>query len=112
MGAAISCVLAAWRFGGVGDEYVRAPRRAAGFVMRLGVLMRETLYVMRSVISADIALRPALVRIRDLGPQVRDPIGVALSPGSIVIFSDAEGALVHVLDEGGEAMTEKTGSPR
>lgn len=64
---------------------------------------RAALNTARATVAADIVLRPGLVRIkpRQNDSSVKAAFGAALgaNPGWMTVESDAEGLLLHVLDE-------------
>jgi multisubunit Na+/H+ antiporter MnhE subunit len=103
-GAAALCVLLALRLGGAGAAFVRAPRAAYGVVLRFNAVIAGALSTIRAALAADVTLKPALVRIRTRGRgEERAAFADLLSaaPGMVVVETDAEGFLAHVLEEDG-----------
>ncbi|HYD89155.1 MAG TPA: Na+/H+ antiporter subunit E [Vitreimonas sp.] len=103
-GAALACTLLAARAGGAGASFARAPRAALVTLSRLPVVFGGALATLRAAISADVTLRPALVRIKSRGGgAARAAFANVLSsaPGMVVVETDSDGFLVHVLDEEG-----------
>lgn len=101
-GAALLCTLAAVRMGGVGRAFAHGPRAAYATLSRTGAVVRGALATIRAAVAADISLKPALVRVRTRGnAQDRAAFADLLSatPGAAVVETDADGLLVHVLDE-------------
>jgi multisubunit Na+/H+ antiporter MnhE subunit len=105
-GAALFCVLFAARFGGFGREggaFTHAPQLIALVLSRASAVVRGALGTIRAAIAADVTLKPALVRVKTRPSSdfaraaLADMIGAA--PGAVVVDTDAEGLLVHVLDE-------------
>ena len=103
--AALACVLAAWRFGGVGRGFARAPRLLVLRMRRAGAVVRGAVRALRDAIAADVTLRPALVRVRSrvTGAGARAVLAelISAAPGQVVVEADADGLLLHVNDEDG-----------
>lgn len=100
--AALLCVLMATRWGGASAAFARAPRAIYSTVARFGSVMAGAVTTVRAAISADVTLKPALVRIKTRGRgDERAAFADLLSaaPGMAVVDADADGFLVHVLDE-------------
>lgn len=100
--AALICVVLATRLGGVSGAFARSPRALYGVVSRLGSVLAGATATIRSALAADVTLKPALVRIRTRGRgDERAAFADLLSaaPGMAVVETDAEGFLVHVLNE-------------
>ncbi len=101
--AALGAVLVAWRFGGLGGSFARMPQIAALSIARVGALMRGAFGVLRAAIAADVALQPALVRVKTrlVGAGARVALAELLSaaPGQVVVEADGDGLLLHVIDE-------------
>ena len=105
-GAALVCVLVSARFGGLGrggGVFANTPRLMLLALGRIGAVLSGAMATIRAGLAADITLKPALVRVK-LRPSsdfaraaLANMIGAA--PGGIVVEADAEGLLVHVLDE-------------
>ena len=103
-GAALACTLVSWRLVGLrGAGFERAPQLLALAVSRLLYVVRGVWATLRAALAADVTLRPALVRVRS--QPAREQAGAAFAnamsaaPGAIVIDSDGEGLLAHVIDE-------------
>lgn len=99
---AVVCVSAAARFGGVGGQFASAPALLLSWPARLSGVCLGALRTIRAALAADVKLRPALVRVKT---QARASVNGVLStmvsgrPGLAVVAADAEGLLVHVLNE-------------
>lgn len=102
-GAALACVLVAARFGGVRSAFARAPQFATLAAGRAGAVIVGALSTVRASLAADVTLRPALVRVktRATGAFTRGAFADMISavPGAVVVESDPESLLVHVIDE-------------
>jgi multisubunit Na+/H+ antiporter MnhE subunit len=104
--AASACVLFAWRFGlfaGGDGAFAHAPRMIFAALRGAPDVARASMAVMRAAISADVTLKPALVRVRT-SPATDNAraalVGlVSAAPGAVVVDVDPDGFLVHVLDE-------------
>lgn len=104
-GAALFCVVLSARLGGFGrgGAFTHALQLIVLAFTRAGAVIAGALSTIRSALAADVTLKPALVRVkmRDGSDFARaalaDMIGAA--PGGLVVEADAEGLLVHVLDE-------------
>lgn len=101
--AALACVLFALRFGGVGRGFSRAPRLLILRLSRAGYVARGAVRTLKAAISSDVALTPALVRVRSRvgGAGARAVLAELSSaaPGEVAVEADAEGVLLHVLNE-------------
>lgn len=75
----------------------------AVFAGRLGQSWRDAGAVMSAALSADVKLRPSLVRVRLRGTDEARHAALAnlvtASPGAASVELDADGLLVHVLRE-------------
>ncbi len=80
-----------------------APQFALFVLSRSGAILRGALATMRAAIAADVTLKPALVRVRadarDTLAQAAAADAISAAPGSVVVETDGEGMLVHVLNE-------------
>lgn len=104
--AAIACAAFAVRFGGMTrNPFGRAPQFAMLVLSRAGVVMSGALVTIRAALAADVTLRPALVRVKTRAsrPLARAAFADMISavPGAVVVESDVDGLLVHVIDEDG-----------
>lgn len=103
--AALACVLLSARLGGFGrgSAFSHAPQLLILALSRLGAVFGGALATICAALAADVSLRPALVRVKTRATSdfsraaLADMIGAA--PGAVVVEADAEGLLVHVLDE-------------
>jgi multisubunit Na+/H+ antiporter MnhE subunit len=101
--AALACVALAARLFGPSKIYLRTLQFAALAASRTPARLRGALATVRAAIAADVALRPALVRVK-VGARsdaARSAFAALLSsaPGSTVVTADEGGLLIHVLDE-------------
>lgn len=102
---AVVCVLAAWRLGGIGRAFARAPRLLLLRVSRAGAVLGGAMQTVRDALAADVTLKPALVRVRSrvTGAGARAVLAemISAAPGQMVVEADADGLLLHVNDEDG-----------
>ncbi len=89
--------------GGVTPAPLRLPAMAPLLLRRLGANLGGAIATARAALAGDVALKPALVRLRT---RLRDPSALAAlagmisaAPGANVVETDADGLLVHVLNE-------------
>ena len=65
--------------------------------------MRGSVVTIRKAVSADVALNPALVRIKTRVGAAHERAAFAslitATPGMAVVETDADGFLIHVIDE-------------
>jgi multisubunit Na+/H+ antiporter MnhE subunit len=106
LAAALVCVGLSSRFGGIAPSaFARAPQFILLAISRAGAVMRGTLSTIRAAIAADVTLKPALVRVRTRASAPFSKAALAdlisATPGMVVVETDAEGMLVHVIDEDG-----------
>lgn len=105
IGAALACLVVAWRFGGVGRGFARAPRLLILRVGRVGAVLRGAAQTVRDALAADVTLKPAFVRVRSrvTGAGARAVLAemISAAPGQMVVEADGEGLLLHVNDEDG-----------
>jgi multisubunit Na+/H+ antiporter MnhE subunit len=94
--AALACTFAALRLGGVDPNLTRTPGRVLLWIRQWPLLFSAALKTVRIVFSRNMDLNPALVRVRAVQ---RVEAALASSPGRIPVEADADGVLVHVLDE-------------
>lgn len=101
--ASLACVAVALCFGGVSRAFGRAPRLLMLNVARVGAILRGTLSTLRAAVSADVTMKPALVRVRTRAQDVSERASfanmISATPGMVVVEADADGLLVHVIDE-------------
>jgi multisubunit Na+/H+ antiporter MnhE subunit len=104
-GVAFTCLLVAWRFGGVGRGFARAPILIVLRGSRAGAVVRGAVQTVRAALAADVALKPALVRVKSrvTGQGARAALAemISAAPGQVVVEADADGLLLHVNDEDG-----------
>lgn len=102
-GASAACVVVAARFGGVSESFLRAPQGVFVALTRAGAVARGAMATIRKAASADVSLNPALVRVRTRMTRASDRAAFAslltATPGMAVVETDADGFLMHVLDE-------------
>jgi multisubunit Na+/H+ antiporter MnhE subunit len=102
-GVAAACVLLTLRFGGVERGFLQAPARIGLALARAGAVMRGALSTMRAAIAADVTLAPALVRVKTRATSAQSRAAfadmISAAPGMMVVESDADGFLAHVLNE-------------
>ncbi|MEZ5972972.1 MAG: Na+/H+ antiporter subunit E [Hyphomonadaceae bacterium] len=102
-GAAFVCVMVAMRFGGATGAFARSPRLLALSAARAGAVARGAIATLRAALSADVKLNPALVRLRTRAAEADDRAAfanmISATPGMVVVDHDADGLLVHVVDE-------------
>lgn len=102
-GGSLLCVLVAWRLGGLSGAYARAPRLAVLVFARSGAVFRGALSTIRRAVSADVTLNPALVRVKTRAPRAVERASFAhmltATPGMAVVETDADGLLLHVMNE-------------
>lgn len=100
-----ACVAVALRFGGASSAFWRAPRLWAVNFARSGAVMRGALATLRAAVSADVTMKPALVRVRSRTSRASERASfanmISATPGMAVVETDADGLLVHVLNEDG-----------
>lgn len=101
--AAAVGVFFALRFGGVGRGFSQALARIGLGLARAGALVRGALSTIRAAAAADVTLSPALVRVktRAVSADARAAFADMISapPGMVVVETDADGFLVHVIEE-------------
>ena len=104
-GIALAGTVFALRFGGSPRTFTRSIMNVQALARGAGRVARGAAGAVRNAVAADVALRPALIRIRAPAPDAAWREGLALAvgsaPGAVVVETDADGALVHVNDEEG-----------
>ncbi|MGQ0533144.1 MAG: Na+/H+ antiporter subunit E [Caulobacteraceae bacterium] len=102
-GVGLFCVVVALRFGSVSGAFLRAPRLLLASVARSGAIMRGAITTIGRAVSADVTLNPALVRVKTRAARGSERASFAhmltATPGIAVVETDADGLLVHVMDE-------------
>lgn len=101
--ASLACVAVALCFGGASRAYARAPRLFTLNIARIGAIVRGTLSTLRAAVSADVTMKPTLVRVRSRAQDVAERASfanmISATPGMAVVDTDADGMLVHVINE-------------
>lgn len=99
--AIVAAFAVAARFGGLGAAFAQTPTGLAWLARRGAALLSAALRTLRAGLAGDLA--PALMRVR---PRDNSESGRALlagrisaHPGMVVVETDAEGLLVHVINE-------------
>lgn len=102
-GAALLCVGLALRGGGAGEAFARLPSSLLLAVSRIGPLLQGAFATVRAAIAADVTLKPALVRVKTRARKGEERAAfasmISATPGMAVVDADADGMLVHVLNE-------------
>jgi multisubunit Na+/H+ antiporter MnhE subunit len=102
-GVSIWCLAIALRFGGASAVYLRAPQLLWLQLVRSGAVVAGAMSTIRRAVSADVTLNPALVRVKLRGRRDQERASfahaVSATPGMTVVETDADGLLLHVLDE-------------
>jgi len=104
LGAALTVVVVGAHFGGgVSAAFARAPQMLALGLSRVKTVLAGAGAVMRAAVAADIKLTPGLVRLktRSADDLTRADLATMIggTPGNVVMEADAEGLLIHVMDE-------------
>lgn len=103
LAAAVACVAVGMRFGGVSSAFSRAPRLLVLNASRLNAIVRGALTTLRAAASADVTIKPTLVRVRSRAQTVAERASfanmISATPGMAVVDTDADGLLVHVINE-------------
>lgn len=102
-GVAIVVTLLAAHFGGTRDNAFAAPQLGLLGVARARDAIGGAFSTLRAAGAADVTLKPALVRVKVRTDDARAQAALAdqlsAAAGAVVIDVDADGLLVHVLDE-------------
>lgn len=105
-GAALVSTSAALWLGGIRkNAFSTAPQFAMLIAARAGDAVRGALTTIRAALAADVTLKPALVSVHAettssfAKAAAADLISAA--PGSVVVETDSDGMLVHVMNEDG-----------
>jgi hypothetical protein len=101
-GAAAFSTAFAVRAGGAGAAFTHALRVVMAWFAGLPMAIGGALATIRAALAADVALQPALVRVRapSLGDRDAFLTSVGSTPGAVVVSAEGESVLLHVLDEG------------
>jgi multisubunit Na+/H+ antiporter MnhE subunit len=101
--AVLLCAALALRFARRTPSQKLAFKAFAVFASRVGQSWRDAGAVMSAALSADIKLRPSLVRVRLRGADESAHAAfanlVTAAPGAVSVELDTDGLLVHVLRE-------------
>lgn len=105
-GVALLCAAISARLGGIGRggrAFAYAPRLILLALGRTRAVLSGAFSTLRAGLAGDVTLQPALVRVR-LRPAsdfTRAALAdlISAAPGAVVVEADADGLLVHVLDE-------------
>jgi multisubunit Na+/H+ antiporter MnhE subunit len=100
---ALVCALAGARLGGVAKARVSALRLLPLMFARGGAILRGALATIRAAAAADVTLKPGLVRIKTRATLASQRAAFAsllnATPGMALVEADAEGLLIHALNE-------------
>lgn len=103
LGASALTVVVALRFGGASSAFAHAPKLLIVTTARVGSVIKGAATIIRAAMSADVMLKPALVRVRTRTTRAEDRAAfagmISATPGMAVVETDAEGFLVHVMNE-------------
>ncbi len=101
--AVVAASMVAARLGGVGAAFAQAPGGVVWLARCGAALLAAAVRVLRAALAGEVVLAPALMRVR---PHDNSEFGRALlsgrisaHPGMVVVETDAEGLLVHVINE-------------
>lgn len=110
--AAIVSVGAAFWLGGVRkNPFSTAPQFLVLIASRSGAVVRGALSTIRAALAADVTLRPALVSVRGEAAGAAKAAAsdlISAVPGSVVVETDGDGMLVHVMNEDATGSAEFT----
>lgn len=104
LGAALASTGAAVWLGGIRkNAFSTAPQFVVLIASRAGAIVRGALSTIRASLAADVTLTPALVSVRTetTGTFAKAAAADLISavPGSVVVETDSDGVLVHVMNE-------------
>jgi multisubunit Na+/H+ antiporter MnhE subunit len=103
-GAALASTGAAMWLGGIRkNAFSTAPQFVVLITSRAADIVRGALSTIRAALAADVTLRPALVSVHaemtDSFAKAAAAALISAVPGSVVVETDTDGMLVHVMDE-------------
>ncbi|HET9230953.1 MAG TPA: Na+/H+ antiporter subunit E [Vitreimonas sp.] len=103
-GAALASAGAAMWLGGIRkNAFSTAPQFIVLIASRALDVVRASLTTIRAALAADVTLKPALVSVHaeTAGPFARAAAADLISavPGSVVVETESDGVLVHVMNE-------------
>lgn len=103
LAAALAVLLGARFGGGVAPGFAQAPRLLALGLSRTNAVLSGAAATARAALAADIALAPGLARLktRSAETDARAELArlISATPGTVVVDADAEGLLIHLIDE-------------
>ena len=110
-GAALASAGAAMWLGGIRkNAFSTAPQFVMLIASRAGDVVRAALSTIRAALAADVTLKPALVSVHaettDSFAKAAAADLISAVPGSVVVETDSDGMLVHVMNE--QAMESST----
>lgn len=101
--ALVSTAVGAWLGGVRKSPFSTAPAFVTLLAARTGAVVQGALATIRAALAADVTLKPALVRVRAeaAGATAKAAAAdlISAAPGSVVVDTDGEGMLVHVMNE-------------
>jgi multisubunit Na+/H+ antiporter MnhE subunit len=103
-GAALASAGAAIWLGGIRkNAFSTAPQFVMQIASRAGDVLRAALLPIRAALAAAVTLKPALVSVHaettDSFAKAAAADLISAVPGSVVVETDSEGMLVHVMNE-------------
>jgi|GEM_PF-1759742 len=103
-GAAALSLWAGIRLAGAASPvFAAAPQFLLLGFARAGLALGACLSTLRAALAADVALAPGLARLktRSTNNDVRAELAnlISAAPGAVVVDADAEGLLMHLLNE-------------
>src|SRR6185295_11951179 len=94
--------VALWLGGTRKTAFSVAPHFIVLIFSRTGAIVRGGLSTIRAALAADVTLKPALVSVRSdaggSGAKAAAADLISAVPGSVVVATDGEGMLVHVMN--------------
>jgi multisubunit Na+/H+ antiporter MnhE subunit len=101
--SAAFCTGLAARFGGIGRQFTALPASLVVFVAQSAGVVSAAFKTVRAGLSAEISVRPVLIRVKSKIAEGESGAAfanlISAHPGMAVVETDADGLLVHVLDE-------------